>query len=82
MSPISAKSLREAILAAKPIRIRTKKYSTLQLRELSLNDVGFLEKLLKTDLPAREFTVQCLHHQLVEPALNREVCYPPLSRQK
>src|SRR5438874_510230 len=74
MNPRRKNRLRGIIFSSVygPIRIRTNRFGTLRLRELSLNDTEFLENLLKTKLTAREFTVQFIHHQLVKPELGME----------
>ncbi len=77
MSPRRKKSTLEIDLTSlvEPIQIqiRTQRYGTLRLKTLSLGDMGYVEELLRTDPPAREFTVQLVQHQLIEPELTIEI---------
>src|SRR5260370_42122255 len=75
MSPIHLNSTQGIDLSSlvEPVQIRTQRYGTLRLKTLSLGDTGYVEKLLRTDPPAREFTVQLVHHQLIEPEFTIEL---------
>lgn len=56
-----------------PTQILMKTYGNLRLKWLSVADTEFLDELLKKKLLARDFTVQFVHHQLVEPELSLDI---------
>lgn len=54
-------------------QILTQTHGALHLKPLSVADAEYLDGLLKKKLPARDFTVQFVHHQFIEPVLSLDI---------
>ncbi len=55
-----------------PIRIRTSRFGLLRFQMFTIADFDFIQELIDQDLPAREFVVRIIHHELFSPKLSVE----------
>ncbi len=67
MGSSNEKTLKLIIRKAKPVSVRSHRYGTIRVRRLTFGDMVFLESLLHDDLPARDFTVKLIQHQVSAP---------------
>lgn len=68
MTNSNEKTVRRLIRKRKPVSVRSHRYGTIHVRRLTFDDVVFVEALFDENLPARDFTVRLIQHQLADPS--------------